>query len=211
MPVMQESRNSFFNAIDTAPDHRIRAVLRAVCALDEKVMKRCQTFYRDIAAKEEKADSDSDRISIVNLTTANAGNSRKRKAEGKLSICVRCLDSFDEEDNHKYACRYHPGEREPDFEGDSWVDHDEDCHGTIDTEEMFDNYPDGFIWRCCDRLGDSAGCTKGFHSARDGERGLHSALTGRDSDPEEAQFENKAQAFGEEEGKDEEEKDDDEQ
>lgn len=60
------------------------------------------------------------------------------------------------------------GELEVDHEGDFWADHDEDCHGTIDTAEMRVEYPEGFIWDCCDELGDSEGCTVGKHEADPG-------------------------------------------
>ena len=56
---------------------------------------------------------------------------------------------------------HHPGELEVDYEGDFWADHDEDCHGTIDTNSMRREYPDGFIWDCCGKNGNSKGCKQG--------------------------------------------------
>ena len=50
------------------------------------------------------------------------------------------------------------GETEVDDEEDFWADHDERCHGTIDTAEMRKDYPEGFRWSCCDELGDQEGC-----------------------------------------------------
>jgi hypothetical protein len=67
---------------------------------------------------------------------------------------------------------------EVDFDGDFWADHDEDCHGLIDTDEMRKEYPDGFIWDCCNTHGGGGvelesykgqpeenmeGCSKGPH------------------------------------------------
>jgi hypothetical protein len=40
-----------------------------------------------------------------------------------------------------------------DYESDFWADHDENCHGVIDTEEMREEFPDGFIWTCCNTHG----------------------------------------------------------
>jgi hypothetical protein len=40
-----------------------------------------------------------------------------------------------------------------DWDGDFWADHDEDCHGTIDSEELREEYPDGYRWSCCNMLG----------------------------------------------------------
>ena len=40
---------------------------------------------------------------------------------------------------------HHPGDLEPDFEDDSWADHDEECHGTIDSNWCRREYPDGYV------------------------------------------------------------------
>ena len=50
---------------------------------------------------------------------------------------------------------------EPD--DDAFADHDEDCHGPIDTPEMRDMYPECFIYTCCDQDGSSVGCKTGRH------------------------------------------------
>lgn len=54
---------------------------------------------------------------------------------------------------------------EPDYDGDFWADHDENCHGTIDTKEMREEYPDGFEWTCCHKLGSEPGCKSGRHQS----------------------------------------------
>ena len=60
------------------------------------------------------------------------------------------------------------GELEVDEEGDFWADHDENCHGEIDTDDTREQCPDGFIWDCCNELGGSKGCTAGKHMADPG-------------------------------------------
>jgi hypothetical protein len=55
------------------------------------------------------------------------------------------------------------GDLEVDWAGDSWADHDENCHGPIDTPEMREEFPDGFIWNCCDETGEAEGCKKARH------------------------------------------------
>jgi len=57
-----------------------------------------------------------------------------------------------------------------DDEGDFWADHDEDCHGMIDTEEMRREFPEGFSYPCCGQDGTAAGCTRGMHRAADDKR-----------------------------------------
>jgi TATA-binding protein-associated factor Taf7 len=57
------------------------------------------------------------------------------------------------------------GEMEADYEGDFWADHDEDCHGPIDTARNREQYPDGFVWTCCEKLGSESGCQLGRHQS----------------------------------------------
>lgn len=45
------------------------------------------------------------------------------------------------------------GDLEPYYDSDFWADHDEDCHGPIDTQENRRDHPEGFQWDCCDTSG----------------------------------------------------------
>ena len=61
------------------------------------------------------------------------------------------------------AEHHRPGELEVDY--DEWPDHDEDCHGPIDTKMNRRENPEGFRWSCCDALGTYAqGCEDGTES-----------------------------------------------
>jgi hypothetical protein len=51
------------------------------------------------------------------------------------------------------------GHLEPNYE--SFVDWDEDVHGTIDSVEIQQEYPENFLWTCCERDGTSYGCVHG--------------------------------------------------
>lgn len=52
----------------------------------------------------------------------------------------------------------------PDY--DMWPDHDENCHGPIDTEENRKKYPGSFTYQCCDRNGDEDPCVTDWHRDR---------------------------------------------
>ncbi|KAL7932100.1 hypothetical protein V8C35DRAFT_308482 [Trichoderma chlorosporum] len=92
---------------------------------------------------------------------------------GLTAICVQCDLAFDPSSTTK-DCSYHNGELEVDYDGDFWADHDEDCHGTIDTDEMREEFPEGFQWTCCNLSGDADGCQLGRHQAdpNKSEKGL---------------------------------------
>ena len=52
---------------------------------------------------------------------------------------------------------------EPNYDDDFWADHDENCHGIIDTDEMRKEYPEGFLYTCCDKDGEAKGCARARH------------------------------------------------
>lgn len=80
-------------------------------------------------------------------------------------------DSKDDEDAHD--CRFHSGELEVDYDHYDWPDHDEDCHGTIDSDGLRAEYPECYIWSCCNQPGDASGCKGSRH--RTGPRLRHFA------------------------------------
>lgn len=49
------------------------------------------------------------------------------------------------------------------MEGDFWADHDEDCHGIIDSYELQQEYPEGYIYDCCEQPNKTPGCRRGWH------------------------------------------------
>ena len=57
------------------------------------------------------------------------------------------------------------GDLEPDYDSDFWADHDERCHGIIDSDFCRKEYPDGFLWTCCDEIGTHPGCKFSRHQS----------------------------------------------
>ena len=75
------------------------------------------------------------------------------------------------------------GDMEPDYESDFWADHDENCHGIIDSKESREEYPEGFLWDCCGRIGTDPGCVSFRHEAHpDKRRGSCDTLESSKSD-----------------------------
>lgn len=50
-----------------------------------------------------------------------------------------------------------------DYDGDFWADHDENIHGRID--ELQEDFPEGYRWTCCNKLGNEEGCEIGMHNS----------------------------------------------
>lgn len=57
---------------------------------------------------------------------------------------------------------------EVDYE--AFADHDEDCHGPMDTDENRRQFPGNFIWSCCEEDGASEGCLKAPHTVGNKKR-----------------------------------------
>ncbi|EJT69656.1 hypothetical protein GGTG_12540 [Gaeumannomyces tritici R3-111a-1] len=135
---------------------------------------RLREFVRELCTTSETARKHfSDRL-LVDLTTEDADNTpaeegastgQKRKhTRQRYEVCEQCNNEYDVETNGPTSCVWHDGETEPDDDGDFWADHDERCHGTIDSEWAREEYPEGFIWSCCDKIGVGAeGCQTGAH------------------------------------------------
>ena len=51
-------------------------------------------------------------------------------------------------------------------DGDFFVDDDYYNNGEYDHGEMLEEYPEGYIYECCDRRGDEEGCTVERHMER---------------------------------------------
>ena len=56
---------------------------------------------------------------------------------------------------------HHPGSLEVDLDRYDWPDHDEDCHGVIDSNALRREYPEHYTWGCCGKAGHKRGCTRG--------------------------------------------------
>lgn len=89
------------------------------------------------------------------------------------------------------------GDLEPDYDSHVWADHDERCHGTIDSDWCRKEYPDGFAWDCCDKIGTDEGCTRGKHEAHPDKKNTGKSV--RVSDEEEEDSEDYEDHYDEEE------------
>lgn len=127
---------------------------------------------------------------FVGLTSNDLKRMRSRYA-----VCETCKEEFDVLDNRSGSCRWHDGENAKDFTlsdtsaslhlvnsqlGDPernyeyWTNHYEPEDGEIDTDEMREKHPEGFIYGCCEEDGDSRGCQKGRHVEPDIEPDIQS-------------------------------------
>ncbi|KAI9773735.1 MAG: hypothetical protein M1835_006115 [Candelina submexicana] len=105
------------------------------------------------------------------LSTQKPTMKRARYAEyAEYAECSTCGEEFDMNNNNKRACVYHLEESQPNYNSDWWADHDEDCHGDVDSAEMREQCPEGFTYPCCGQVGTDEGCIKKLHVEKPGKR-----------------------------------------
>jgi len=128
-------------AIDTVPELRLRQIIKKL--VDEE-----PAFERAL------------------LDELVAVKKRTHEAMSRWGICDNCEEEFDvSELRYEEECTYHTGGLEVDV--DQFADHDERCHGPMDTEENRRSFPQGFYWNCCEGQGaDHPGCEVGQHVPR---------------------------------------------
>jgi hypothetical protein len=56
--------------------------------------------------------------------------------------------------------------KEAEFDGEVWYNHDVRCHGPYEDMADEDEYAEGFLWLCCEKLGDDEGCKFTKHKAK---------------------------------------------
>ncbi|TFK35575.1 hypothetical protein BDQ12DRAFT_687994 [Crucibulum laeve] len=132
-----ETREQLRTALSTVSEGRLRQVLQDLIQEDQAV---------EIALTRE----------LVTLRR------QTRSVVPRWEMCGNCEEEYDintrrEEDE----CSFHPGELEVVYE--RFKDWDENVHGEMDTPENQREYPDNFIWTCCDEDGSAGGCVHGEH------------------------------------------------
>ncbi|KAK4163291.1 hypothetical protein QBC43DRAFT_264369 [Cladorrhinum sp. PSN259] len=144
-------------SVANADESVLRAAVHALCKHDAKVHSRLATI-----------------IYSISQSTTNSFGNKKRKLlvdVTKHLVCGQCKQTFHSDSNNngkRPACRYHSGELEVDY--DLWPDHNEKYHGPINTSFHRKEYPDQFVWNCCDEPGNEPGCRRSRHRTKDDER-----------------------------------------
>ncbi|XPS70107.1 hypothetical protein M3J09_002349 [Ascochyta lentis] len=145
--------------IKTAHTERLRIVLLGICSRFEEA--------RQFASNEL-------------LVRPATDGSNKRKSDDpddiaayrRFATCENpgCHAEYDTTNNGPGECRWHEGHLVYDPESDVWDDMEEATWGQHDTQDMREEYPEGFKWSCCGLQGDEEGCLVGPHAVRSNKK-----------------------------------------
>ncbi|KAK4561086.1 hypothetical protein LTR86_005041 [Recurvomyces mirabilis] len=153
-PTPLSAASSLEDTIATASADRPRAVLLQIC--------------RDNAEAEDIAQT-----SLLITHASGLTLKRARTAwQSMMSLAIVLAIAFTIEVGYhtnsglvnSTECAY-TGKKKVDYQSDFWADHDDDCHGDPETLHDEPDYADGFIWTCCDGVGDVPGCVVTVHNA----------------------------------------------
>ncbi|KAM3457011.1 hypothetical protein MY3296_001381 [Beauveria thailandica] len=124
--------------VASLPESHLRAILVALCN-DPRTHDRVIHMASKLAA------------------APSAGNGSDQ------AICVQCNRAFSVLTRAGNSCRYHPGTRWADPSNEAWDDHYVNTDGPMETEENMEEWPDAFVWDCCQEPGSARGCKVGQH------------------------------------------------
>jgi len=80
----------------------------------------------------------------------------------RWEVCEHCDQEYDVGiPNEHGECLYHDGDLECNY--DAFEDWDERCHGPMDSSANRREYPENFVWNCCDGDGTTEGCIEDVH------------------------------------------------
>ncbi|KAE8326597.1 hypothetical protein BDV39DRAFT_205757 [Aspergillus sergii] len=111
--------------------------------------------------EDEQSEDENPRSEERSSNQQTPGSKRLRQ---RYAYCDNCEKEFDVTQNTKTSCRYHTDSCYPD--GDFFVDDDYYDNGEYDNGEALEEYPEGYIYECCERRANEEPCTVSRHRER---------------------------------------------
>ncbi|CAM6104956.1 unnamed protein product [Calypogeia fissa] len=163
-------------AINCASAETVRKFLKKLYAVSSDMKQMVENEF--LAAEESGDEGPNDekigRTHEVNASLQNERNKQRKydvfgPASGNKHVrprfvaCQQCREKFDVTKNNDKGCFWHDGELEVDEGHSTWYDWDETCHGDMDSDEGRKQYPEGFVWSCCEKDGKGKGCMMTAH------------------------------------------------
>jgi len=160
------------DVIDSTTPDRLRALLKGLSKrtsdnwahIQSELMVPPGTLKRAWSEK-DKDDDDEECEGYIGHAESDYSDEQTEApaSRQRFEICKQCNREYDVLLNDKKSCIWHSDILIEDYDHDLWADHDERCHGPVDTPENRRNHPEGFIWQCCEEQGNVKGCETSRH------------------------------------------------
>ncbi|OAX81482.1 hypothetical protein ACJ72_04177 [Emergomyces africanus] len=151
-------QNLMVDLCNESPDVRKKLASQLLTTRDEAEKHKTSTDTDETEIDSEVGDNDN---SKKEGETRKSAISNKRELRARYAICENCDKEFDILNNPEDSCYYHPEESVPNY--DFFEDHDENIHGIIDSDELREDFPDGYNYECCGGTGFDTPCTVDRH------------------------------------------------
>ncbi|KAJ5618986.1 hypothetical protein N7510_002970, partial [Penicillium lagena] len=157
--VLTATIKAIYRDIPSAKD----ALIRKLFVPEDCVPGVPESADSDTESSEDDSDEEREGDSTSPPTAQTTTGSKRLRT--RYAICENCEKEFDVTSNTSKSCFYHFDISQPDY--DAFADHDENCHGPIDTDENRNEYPQFFIYQCCDRDGTEQPCENDWHREKE--------------------------------------------
>ncbi|KAE8361325.1 hypothetical protein BDV27DRAFT_160838 [Aspergillus caelatus] len=158
MAPQDEQFELLLNAIDSASRDTLQAVLKAMCRDDQSTRDRDEGSDGE---ENEESEVENSRPKERRLNRKSSGSKRLRQ---RYAYCENCDKEFDVTQNTNTSCKFHLDYCHPD--GEFFVDDDQYDNGDYDNGEALEEFPEGYIYECCERRANEEPCTVDKHRER---------------------------------------------
>ncbi|KAF2276430.1 uncharacterized protein EI97DRAFT_458365 [Westerdykella ornata] len=160
-----DSRSLLDEAIECATITRLQRTIREMCDRSDEAL---QVAREALLVRNEDEQKKEDVAKDLGPSSTN----KRKRASGEMmkryEICKQCKQEYDVTKNWPESCVWHRGLLFVDNEHETWVDWPDFMD--MYSEETQNEYPEGFIWDCCEKRGTEPGCQKSIHRPKDAKR-----------------------------------------
>ncbi|KAI1267811.1 hypothetical protein F5Y18DRAFT_271447 [Xylariaceae sp. FL1019] len=157
------------HAIDSSDAVTLRHIITAICMQSEvcrgEVEQRMLTRKRNVVELSEPEDRTEGRKPPKKKKAKTATTSDDNVVWPRFERCQTCHETFNVTLNNKRACRTHNGELR--IDEDMFPDDDDIQYNPQSVDPYTDwrrkDWPEGFIWDCCDKDCNAEGCVVQGH------------------------------------------------
>ncbi|ETS79020.1 hypothetical protein PFICI_08873 [Pestalotiopsis fici W106-1] len=135
-------------AIEKADLKALRSVLKSMCESSEECRKQAaQRLLLSVPTGSNKRKSEQSPQEAEDASD----NKKAKTVVSRFEKCITCKKVFDITTNRDDSCQTHSAYLE--IDDDVFPDDDEIANGHVDpyTDWRREEWPEGFIWQCCDR------------------------------------------------------------
>ncbi|KAF3905127.1 hypothetical protein ABW21_db0205072 [Orbilia brochopaga] len=166
--VMEEELAAVFEAIDEAPPHHLRKVLKYLCINGSADQDHVQNLLAQLSKPTGTSPSTEEARDEMEALLKTQDDKADRQTK-----CSKCGELFflgpQSTQSIDSPCHYHTGYRCINSEAEIWekilpyTKAGRPLPFDYDTFDLYNEDPEAYIWSCCGKNADQGGCERGVH------------------------------------------------